>query len=107
MIVFQPNALYTRQDLADLLHPIGINPDSFVARIRPAKRFRMAWWGADLIAAIDAAPAMEEDADSPSSDSQIASRGDRQRAARCSPRDKAVAAMTAPLRRLRAEVEES
>ena len=60
MIVFQPNALYTRQDLADLLCPIGIDPDAFVKRVRPVKRFRMAWWGGDLIRAIDQAPVLGE-----------------------------------------------
>jgi hypothetical protein len=53
-----PTTLYTRNDLIEALRPLGIDPDAWVGRIRPVKRFRQAWWGADLIKAIEAAPAL-------------------------------------------------
>ena len=43
-----------------MLEPLGIDPDGFIMRIRPVKRFRLAWWGRDLIEAIEKAPALGE-----------------------------------------------
>ena len=60
MIEMKPNALYTRSDLAEMLKPLGIDPDAWIRRIRPVKRFRQAWWGAYLIRAIEVAPALSE-----------------------------------------------
>jgi hypothetical protein len=60
MIEIRHNALYTRADLVGMLGPLGIDPDAWIGRIRPVKRFRQAWWGADLIKAIEAAPALGE-----------------------------------------------
>jgi len=55
-----PNALYSRADLLEGLAALGINADAWLARVRPAKRFRVAWWGADLIEAIGKAPELGE-----------------------------------------------
>ena len=60
MFEIRHNALYTRSDLVEALAPLGIDPDGWIGRIRPAKRFRQAWWGRDLIDAIEAAPALNE-----------------------------------------------
>lgn len=53
-----PTTLYSREDLGELLEPMGIDPDGFIQRVNPSKRFRRAWWGADLIEAIDRAPCL-------------------------------------------------
>ena len=60
MIRIDPNTLYSRSDLIEMLKPLGIEADGFIARLRPAKRFRLAWWGEDLIEAIQNAPALGE-----------------------------------------------
>lgn len=52
MVKIEPNAFYSRQDLVDLLDSVGIDADTFIARIRPRKIFRMAWWGEHLIDAL-------------------------------------------------------
>lgn len=59
MIEIKPNALYTRDDIIKMLAGFRINPDAFIARIKPVKRFRHAWWGQDLIDAIARAPRLE------------------------------------------------
>ncbi len=58
MIEIRPHALYSRKDLIELLRPLGINADSFIARIRPRKVFRSAWFGRDLLDALADAPAL-------------------------------------------------
>lgn len=60
MIEINPNALYTRSDLINLLEPVGIKADSFVARIRPRKVFRPVWLGKDLLDAIASAPPLAD-----------------------------------------------
>lgn len=52
MVKIEPNAFYSRQDLIDLLDSVGIDADTFIARVRPRKLFRMAWWGEHLIEAL-------------------------------------------------------
>lgn len=52
MVRIDPDTLYSRGDLAEVLAPLGINPDSFVARIKPRKVFRSAFLGSDLLEAI-------------------------------------------------------
>lgn len=59
MVELNPHALYTREDLIDLLSPLGVDADGFVARIKPVKRFRLAWYGEDLLAAIRKAPPLD------------------------------------------------
>jgi hypothetical protein len=51
MILIQRDALYTRQDLASLLEPLGIDPDTFISRLKPRKVFKRAWLGEDLLEA--------------------------------------------------------
>jgi hypothetical protein len=63
MIEILPNGLYSRQDLIEMLKPLGIHADSFVARVKPIKRLRMVWLGSDLLAALQAAPALNVDDD--------------------------------------------
>ena len=50
MMRIEPHALYSRDDLLVLLKPLGIDADGWIARIRPRKRFRAAWWRSDLFA---------------------------------------------------------
>lgn len=52
MTRIDPHTLYGRCDLEEMLRPLGIDPDGFIGRIKPRKRFRLAWWGEDLIEAI-------------------------------------------------------
>ena len=63
MVRIDPHSLYSRQDLVELFKPLGIDADGLIVRIKPIKRFRRAWWGADLIQAIEKAPALNEKAD--------------------------------------------
>jgi len=65
VIEINPNALYTRADLAAMLAPAGVDVDRFVARLRPRKVFRAFWKGSDLIEAYDKAPALAEQAEAP------------------------------------------
>ena len=60
MIRIDPHSLYSRSDLIEMLEPIGIDADGWVARLKPVKRFRFAWWGEDIIEAIQSAPALGE-----------------------------------------------
>jgi hypothetical protein len=57
-----PFTLYSRAALIEMLEPLGIDPDAFVARIKPIKRFRMVWYGADLLNAIRIAPELPKPA---------------------------------------------
>lgn len=59
MIEIRPHALYSRSDLIELLKPLGIDADSFIARIRPKKVFRNAWFGRDILSGLADAPALE------------------------------------------------
>jgi len=63
LIRLEPNALYSRADLAELLKPLGIDADGFISRLKPIKRFRMAWWGTDLIQAIEKVSPLKERAE--------------------------------------------
>ena len=59
MIEIRPHGLYSRSDLDKMLRPLGIDADGWIARLRPVKRFRRAWFGEDLLAAIRKAPALD------------------------------------------------
>ena len=50
--VIQPAALYSKQDLVEMLKPLEINVDHFLTRVQCVKRFRSAWLGEDLLQAI-------------------------------------------------------
>ena len=60
MIQIEPNALYTRDDLAVMLKPAGVDVDHFIARVKPRKFLRMVWLGDDILAAMRTAPALAE-----------------------------------------------
>lgn len=60
MIELQPNVFYTRQDLAELLRPAGIDVDHFIARLKARKVFRSVWLGSDLIEAYRKVTPLEE-----------------------------------------------
>ena len=60
MIRIDPHGLYSRSDLDKMLRPIGIDADGWIARLKPVKRFRRAWFGEDLLDAIRNAPALGE-----------------------------------------------
>ena len=82
MVELKSNTLYTREDLASMLGPAGINVDTFIARLRPRKVFRMVWLGEDLLDALRKAPSLcEGEVDVPPAGSEPRRRG-RPRAAR-------------------------
>lgn len=58
MFKIDRDTLYTREDLAKGLEPLGVHVDTFTARLRARKVFRQCWLGADLIEALQAAPAL-------------------------------------------------
>ena len=58
MIELKPDCLYTRDDLKAMLEPAGVDPDAFVARIKPRKVFRQVWLGSDLLTALRKAPTL-------------------------------------------------
>ena len=60
MIRIEPNCLYSRADLAAMLEPAGVDVDHFIARLRPRKVFKQLYYGADLLKALDAAPALAD-----------------------------------------------
>ena len=60
MFEIKSTALYTRIDLIDMLSPLGIDADGWIARIKPVKRFRQVWLGKDLLDAVDRAPPLGE-----------------------------------------------
>lgn len=60
MIEIKVNCLYSRADLAEMLAPAGLDVDTFIARLRPRKVFKMVWLGADLLKAFEAAPALAD-----------------------------------------------
>ena len=63
MIEIKPDTFYTRQDLASLLAPAGVDVDTFTARLKARKVFRAVWSGRDLLDAYVKAPALGERAD--------------------------------------------
>lgn len=65
MICIDPNALYTREDLRQLLEDAGIDVDVFIARLRPRKVFRRLFWGQDLLDGLRAAPALSAHYETP------------------------------------------
>ena len=60
MIEIKRDALYSRADLAKMLRDSGIDVDTFIARLKPRKVFKALYYGADLLKALDAAPALKE-----------------------------------------------
>jgi hypothetical protein len=60
MFGLDPNTLYSWSDLTSLLEPLGIDPDTFIARIKPRKVFKMAWLGEDLLEACKRAPTLAD-----------------------------------------------
>ena len=60
MIRIDPDTLYTREDLVELLAPLGIDWDGLCARLRPRRVSRMVYRGKDILAAWDCAPALSE-----------------------------------------------
>ena len=60
MIRIDPHALYSRADLIEMLKDLGIDADGFISRVKPKKRFRLAWFGRDILDAIYDAPVLGE-----------------------------------------------
>ena len=80
MIRIDPSSLYSRRDLIELLAPLGIDADHFVRVLRPKRVFRLAWLGAHLLAAFEAAPALAERVDDSTADlPEAKNRGNRGR----------------------------
>ena len=65
LIELRPHCLYTRNDLANLLSGSGLEVDTFIARLRPRKVFKLLFFGEDLIAALRTAPALSDRSDAP------------------------------------------
>lgn len=65
MLRIDPLTLYTRSDLSAMLEGSGVDVDTFIARIKARKVFKMLWLGEDLLAAIRLAPALAERSDCP------------------------------------------
>jgi hypothetical protein len=63
VIRIEASTLYTRADLAGLLAESGVDVDHFIGRLKPKKRFRMLFWGQDLLEALAAAPVLGESED--------------------------------------------
>lgn len=83
MTRIDPCALYSRADLEAMLKPLGIDPDGFVSRLKPRKRFRLVWFGEDLLEAIRRAPELSEPAPIPAPKN----RGGRRRTGPKGPRE--------------------
>jgi len=60
MIRIERDALYSRADLAEMLEGFGLDVDTFIGRQRPRKVFKGLYYGRDLLAALDGAPALEQ-----------------------------------------------
>lgn len=60
MFKIEPDGFYSRQDLAELLTPVGVDVDTFLGRLKPRKIFRLVWRGQDLLAAWDATASLVE-----------------------------------------------
>ena len=60
MIEIQPHCLYTRNDLVKMLEGHGIDVDTFISRCKPRKVFKCLFYGKDLLAALDAAPPLDQ-----------------------------------------------
>lgn len=67
MIEINPHALYTRDDLAAMLKPAGVDVDHFIARLKPRKVFKMLFYGADILKALETAPSLAERDELPTS----------------------------------------
>ena len=52
MFRIDPNALYSSEDLDRELEGL-MDAKTFLLRINPRKRYKSAWWGQDLIDALD------------------------------------------------------
>lgn len=63
MLKIDPQALYTRSDLGEMLTGTGLDPDTFIARLRPRKKFKAVWFGEDLLEALRKAPTLSERSD--------------------------------------------
>lgn len=78
MFKIERDALYTRQDLAAMLEPAGVDVDHFIGRLRPVKRFKMLYFGFDLLAALETCQPLAEREDAPALPAP-ANRGNRKR----------------------------
>ena len=55
-----PTALYSKEDLRDLLGDrVGV--ETFLVRLRPVRRFKNLYWGQDLLDALSCCPPLDED----------------------------------------------
>lgn len=60
MFRIDPNGLYGRAELIEGFRELGIDFDAWVARVKPFKRFRLAWLGSDLMDALRRMPDLRE-----------------------------------------------
>ncbi len=52
MFKIEPNVLYSREDLERELDGL-MDVETFLLRISPRRRYKSAWWGQDLIEALN------------------------------------------------------
>ena len=55
MVEIKPNALYSRNDLGELLQPLGLSVEQFLERVKPPKLFKSVFLGADILEALKTA----------------------------------------------------
>ena len=60
LIEIRPHCLYSRSDLVDMLSDL-VNVDMFIARLRPRRIIKRLYYGADLLRALDDAPALRDE----------------------------------------------
>ena len=67
MFKIEPDAFYSRADLAAMLEDSGVDVDLFIARLRTRKVFRCLWRGADILRAYEEATDLQDRASAPKS----------------------------------------
>lgn len=65
MQIIIQDAIYSRADLIKMLEPLGLDADTFIARLQPRKVFKSVWLGSDLLAAFRNAPALSKGSERP------------------------------------------
>lgn len=60
MVRLDPRTLYSKSDLQELLGE-QLSVDTFLARLRPTRRFKNLYWGQDLLDALAKCPPLDEE----------------------------------------------
>ena len=67
MFKIEPDTFYSRADLAAMLENTGLDTDTFIARLKARKVFRVLWRGADILRAYEEATELNDRAPAPKS----------------------------------------